>query len=229
MPGIKNNKLVIDDDIFVPFIEEEKLQKRIKELGDEISRDYKGKTPVFIGVLNGAFLFLSDLVKNVDVDCEIDFFKLSSYGDAKISSGKVKLLKELNCEVNDRDIIIVEDIVDTGLSIKYIEQLFSKKRPSSMKVASLLVKPKSIKYDVKIDYIGFNIPQSTLAPIRRSCCEICPPDSFFHSQTLSMNLARPSCWRLMPCAIGFVIARIIVIRLTRTADHSENSITATGA
>ncbi len=158
MPEIKNNKLVIDDDIFVPFIEEEKLQKRIKELGDEISRDYKGKTPVFIGVLNGAFLFLSDLVKNVDVDCEIDFFKLSSYGDAKISSGKVTLVKELNCEVDGRDIIIVEDIVDSGLSIKFIEEHIAQYHPSSMKVVSLLVKPKSLKYKVKIDYIGFDIP-----------------------------------------------------------------------
>jgi hypoxanthine phosphoribosyltransferase len=114
--------------------------------------------PVFIGVLNGAFIFMSDLIKNVDLECEIDFFKLSSYGDSKISSGKVKLLKELNCDVNGRDIIIVEDIVDTGLSIKYIEELFSRHTPKSMKVVSLLVKPESLKYDVKIDYIGFKIP-----------------------------------------------------------------------
>jgi hypoxanthine phosphoribosyltransferase len=101
---------------------------------------------------------MSDLIRYVTVDCEIDFFKLSSYGDEKISSGKVELIKELNCEVNDRDIIIVEDIVDTGLSIKYIEELFEEKRPKSMKVVSLLVKPDSLKYKVKIDYIGFNIP-----------------------------------------------------------------------
>ncbi|MCA2005010.1 MAG: hypoxanthine phosphoribosyltransferase, partial [Ignavibacterium sp.] len=101
---------------------------------------------------------MSDLIKNVDLECEIDFFKLSSYGDSKISSGKVKLLKELNCDVNGRDIIIVEDIVDTGLSIKYIEELFSRHTPKSMKVVSLLVKPESLKYDVKIDYIGFKIP-----------------------------------------------------------------------
>lgn len=134
------------------------LKKRVKELGEEISQDYRGKVPIFIGVLNGAFIFMSDLLKNVDIECEIDFFKLSSYGDSKISSGNVKLLKELNCDVNDREIIIVEDIVDTGLSIKYIEELFSKHTPKSMKVVSLLVKPESLKYDVKIDYIGFRIP-----------------------------------------------------------------------
>lgn len=151
-------QIIINGETFVPLLNEYEIQKRVRELGEEISRDYRGKVPVFIGVLNGAFIFMSDLLKNVDIECEIDFFKLSSYGDSKISSGNVKLLKELNCDVNDRDIIIVEDIVDTGLSIKYIEDLFSKHTPKSMKVVSLLVKPESLKYDVKIDYIGFRIP-----------------------------------------------------------------------
>jgi hypoxanthine phosphoribosyltransferase len=119
---------------------------------------FKNKIPIFIGVLNGAFIFMSDLIKKISIDCEIDFFKLSSYGDSKISSGNVRLLKELNCDVNGRDIIIVEDIVDSGLSIKYIEEIFSKSKPSSMRVCSLLMKPDSLKYDVKIDYIGFKIP-----------------------------------------------------------------------
>lgn len=154
----KNDHIIINGDKFVPLLTSEQIQKRVKELGQEISNEYQGKVPVFIGVLNGAFIFMSDLIKNVDIECEIDFFKLSSYGDSKISSGNVKLLKELNCDVNGRDIIIVEDIVDTGLSIKYIEELFSKNAPASMKVVSLLVKPESLKYDVKIDYIGFRIP-----------------------------------------------------------------------
>jgi len=153
-----DGKILIGDEEFVPLFTEEQIQNRIKELADQISNEYKSTIPVFIGVLNGSFLFMSDLIRYLSIDCEIDFFKLSSYGDAKISSGEVTLLKELNCEVNDREIIIVEDIVDTGLSIKYIEELFSEKRPSSMKVISLLVKPESLKYDVKIDYIGFKIP-----------------------------------------------------------------------
>lgn len=147
----------IGNDEFVPFLSVEQIQKRVKELALQISEEYKSSVPVFIGVLNGSFLFLSDLIRYATIDCEIDFFKLSSYGDEKISSGKVKLLKELNCDVNDRDIIIVEDIVDTGLSIKYIEELFEEKSPRSMKVASLLVKSGSLKYNVKIDYIGFTI------------------------------------------------------------------------
>ena len=154
----KNEKLVIGDDVFVPFLTEVVIQNRIKEMASQISQDYKGKIPIFIGVLNGAFIFLSDLIKNISIDCEIDFFKLSSYGDSKISSGNVRLLKELNCDVNGRDIIIVEDIVDSGLSIKYIEEIFGKHTPSSISVCSLLMKPDSIKYNVKIDYIGFEIP-----------------------------------------------------------------------
>ena len=154
----KNDELIIGKDVFVPLLTEEVIQNRIKELALKISQDYKGKIPIFIGVLNGAFIFLSDLIKNISIDCEIDFFKLSSYGDSKISSGNVRLLKELNCDVNGRDIIIVEDIVDSGLSIKYIEEIFSRHTPSSMRVCSLLMKPESLKFDVKIDYIGFNIP-----------------------------------------------------------------------
>ena len=151
-------EIKIGEDSFVPLLTEEVIQKRIKELGKQISEDYAGKTPIFIGVLNGSFMFLTDLLKNVSINCEIDFFKLSSYGDAKISSGKVRMLKELNCDVNNRHIIIVEDIVDSGLSIKFIEEMFRKSKPSSMNVITLLFKPNSLKYDVKIDYIGFKIP-----------------------------------------------------------------------
>ena len=155
---LKNKKLVIGDDVFVPFLTEEQIQNRIKKLAQQISHDYKEKIPIFIGVLNGAFIFLADLIKNITINCEVDFFKLSSYGDSKISSGNVRLLKELNCDVNGRDIILVEDIVDSGLSIKYIEEIFSKHTPRSIKVCSLLMKPESMKYDIKIDYIGFKIP-----------------------------------------------------------------------
>ena len=148
----------IGDEQFVPLLPAEQIQSRIKELGEQITKDYKGKFPIFIGVLNGSFIFLADLIKQVDTNCEVDFFKLSSYGDAKISSGNVRLIKELNADITDRHLIIVEDIVDSGLSIDYIERLMQEFKPASMKVASLLVKPESLKYNVKIDYIGFEIP-----------------------------------------------------------------------
>lgn len=152
------NELLIGNEKFVPYLTEEKIQERIKELGKEISSEYEGKLPIFIGILNGSFMFMADLIKNVDINCELDFFKLSSYGDQKISSGNVKLLKELNADIKERHIIIVEDIVDTGLSISYIEKLINSHNPASLKVATLLMKPESLKYDVKIDYIGFEIP-----------------------------------------------------------------------
>jgi hypoxanthine phosphoribosyltransferase len=158
MPEIVKDKIVVGNEVFTEYLSETAIQSRIKELAETISKDYKGKVPVFIGVLNGSFIFMSDLVKNIGIDCEIDFFKLSSYGDEKISSGNVTLIKELNCDVNGRDLIIVEDIVDSGLSIKFIEELINQHHPTSMKVVSLLVKPNSLRYDVKIDYIGFEIP-----------------------------------------------------------------------
>lgn len=152
------DKIVIGEDTFLPLLSEETIQNRIKELAMQILKDYEGKVPVFIGILNGSFIFLSDLVKQYEGECEIDFLKLSSYGDEKISSGRVKLLKDLNCKVDGRDLIVVEDIVDSGLSIKFMNELIEEHHPSSVKVVSLLVKTDCLKYDVKIDYIGFEIP-----------------------------------------------------------------------
>ena len=139
------------------YISYAKVQKRIKELAVKINREYKGKSPIFIGVLNGAFMFLSDLIKELKIDCEIDFLKLSSYGNKKISSGRVTLLKSLNCEIEGRDIIVVEDIIDSGLSIKYIKNIIEENNPKSLRFASLLYKKDIAKLDFKIDYIGFKI------------------------------------------------------------------------
>ncbi|MGE5430626.1 MAG: hypoxanthine phosphoribosyltransferase [Syntrophomonadaceae bacterium] len=161
MPRISNDnseEIMIGDEKFILYLPEEQLQARIKELGEEITSEYENKVPVFIGLLNGSFLFMADLIKNVALDCEIDFIRLSSYGDAKISSGTVKMVKDLNCDIEGRDVVIVEDIVDTGLSINYIERLMENHKPASVKIVSLLLKPESLKYDAKIDYIGFKIP-----------------------------------------------------------------------
>ncbi|MEW6701986.1 MAG: hypoxanthine phosphoribosyltransferase [Bacteroidota bacterium] len=160
MGEIKNhkNEIWVGTEKFIPFLTEKEIQKRIAEMGKELSEEYKSKLPIFIGVLNGSFMFMSDLLKKITINCEMDFFKLSSYGDEKISSGRVKMVKDLNADITDRHLVIVEDIIDTGLSINYIEQIIKEHNPASMKVVSLLVKPDSLKYDVKIDYIGFKIP-----------------------------------------------------------------------
>jgi len=156
--GEMKKQIMVGSEKFVEMITAEKIQKRVEELGRQITEEYKAKLPIFIGVLNGSFMFLSDLIKQVDLHCEIDFIKLSSYGDQKISSGNVKTLKELNADIGERHVIIVEDIVDTGLSISYLEKLLRSYNPASVKVASLLVKPESLKYDLKVDYVGFEIP-----------------------------------------------------------------------
>jgi hypoxanthine phosphoribosyltransferase len=140
------------------MISEAKLKQRIRELAREISRDHQGTVPVFIGVLNGSFIFFADLIREITVPCEVDFLKLSSYGDAKISSGNVRMLKDLNCQVEGRNIVIVEDIVDSGLSIEYIRKLILQQNPASFKIVTLLYKPDSLKTNVSLDYAGFAIP-----------------------------------------------------------------------
>lgn len=139
------------------YISEEKISKRIKKLAKKINNDYKDKNPIFIGILNGSFIFLSDLIREIHIDCEIDFLKLSSYGDDKISSGNVTLLKDLNCEIENRHIIIVEDIVDSGLSVNFIKKLVEDHNPASLRFVTLLFKKDISKLTFKIDYIGFKI------------------------------------------------------------------------
>lgn len=148
----------VNGDRFVEMISERRIKAKVRELARRISRDYRGIVPVFIGVLNGSFIFFADLIREITVDCEIDFLKLSSYGDAKISSGNVRLLKDLNCQVEGRDIIMVEDIVDTGLSVEYIRHLIEPQNPRSLKVVTLLYKTDSVKPGTHVDYVGFPIP-----------------------------------------------------------------------
>ena len=151
--------LKVNGDTFVPMISESRIRARVKQLARQISKDCKGTVPVFIGILNGSFVFFADLIREVTIECEVDFLKLSSYGDAKITSGDVKLLKDLNCQVKGRDIIIVEDIVDSGLSMEYIRNLITHQNPKSFRVVTLLYKREAVKIPIHIDYIGFNIPK----------------------------------------------------------------------
>ncbi len=150
--------VTVNNEKFAPYITEKQIRERIQQLGKKLSKDYKEKTPIFIGILNGSFIFFADLIREIDIDCEVDFLKLSSYGDAKVSSGNVHLLKDLNCQVMGRHIIIVEDIIDSGLSIDFIKRLILAQNPKSFAVVSLLYKTKAVKIDFPIEYIGFKIP-----------------------------------------------------------------------
>lgn len=140
------------------YLDAATLQERIREIGAAISADYAGKTPILIGVLNGAFMFMADLLRAIDVDCEVDFMKLSSYGAAKVSRGEVTELKKIDANLEERHVIIVEDIVDTGLSMEFILNRMALHEPASLRVATLLHKPDSTKVELDLDYVGFEIP-----------------------------------------------------------------------
>ena len=139
------------------IISPEKVQARVKIIGNEISETYTGKVPIIIGVLNGAFLFMADLVRNLDIDFEVDFIKIDSYGDNTKSSGTVRLLKDISADITDRHIIVVEDIVDTGLSLNFLKHRMEEASPKSLRFATFLYKPEAASQDIEIDWIGFNI------------------------------------------------------------------------
>ena len=143
---------------FKPYLSQQQIQQRVEELGQQLTRDFEGKQPIFIGVLNGAYIFLSDLMRYVQMPCEVDFLKLSSYGDEKVSSGQVTSLKEIDADIEGRHVILVEDIVDTGLSMKYLLDQLGAKEPASLTTVTLLHKEEATHHKVKLDYVGFTIP-----------------------------------------------------------------------
>lgn len=139
------------------LIPEAEIKKRVRELAKQISEDYKGKVPIFIGILNGSFIFLSDLFREMSIDTEVDFIKISSYADETKSSGTVRLLKDISCDIIERDVIVVEDIIDSGITIKFLKSRLQQSDASSVKFVSLLIK-ESTKIEFPIDYLGFKIP-----------------------------------------------------------------------
>ena len=149
--------LKIDQMDFEILISHRELDKKITELAARISRDYQGKVPIFVGVLNGAIIFLSDLIRKLTVECEIDFIKISSYGNKRISSGAITMIKDFSADLHGRDIIVVEDIVDSGLSIAYLKKRIESMKPASVKFVSLLVKKGCAVVPLNIDYVGFEI------------------------------------------------------------------------
>jgi hypoxanthine phosphoribosyltransferase len=142
-------------DILVPA---EDLERRVRELAADISRDYVGKDLVLIGVLKGAVFFLSDLMRHLEIQCEVDFMAVASYGSATKSSGVVRILKDLDAAIEGRHVLIVEDIVDSGLTLQYLRRNLAGRNPSSLEVCALLIKPERRKVDLRTRYVGFEIP-----------------------------------------------------------------------
>lgn len=143
---------------FRVYLDAATIKQRVQELGREISEAYDGKRPILIGVLNGAFIFISDLMREIDIECEVDFLKLSSYGAEKVSSGEVTELKKIDAKIEGRHVLVVEDIVDTGLSMEYMLKLLRAMNPASLATVTLLHKPKAARVAVDLDYVGFIIP-----------------------------------------------------------------------
>ncbi|SFH81355.1 hypoxanthine phosphoribosyltransferase [Pisciglobus halotolerans] len=148
----------MQNDMESVLFSEEKLAERTQELADEISKEYKDKNPLMIGILKGAMPFMSDLVKRMDIYLELDFMDVSSYGNATTSSGEVKILKDLDTNVEGRDVIIVEDIIDSGRTLSYITKMFGYRKANSIKIVTLLDKPEGRVVELPVDYVGFLVP-----------------------------------------------------------------------
>ena len=140
------------------LIEQEPLQARIAELGQEISREYEGRDLLLVGVLKGAVFFMADLMRELSIPCEIDFMAISSYGAATDSSGVVRILKDLDANIAGRDVLVVEDIIDSGLTLSYLMRSLKARKPASLEICALLTKPERREIEVPVKFVGFEIP-----------------------------------------------------------------------
>jgi hypoxanthine phosphoribosyltransferase len=140
------------------LVPEAKLQSRVAELAAEVSRDYEGRPPLLIAILKGAVPFLADLMREMTIPCELDFMAVSSYGSSTDSSGVVRILKDLDAPIADRDVLIVEDIIDSGLTLHYLIRNLQARGPKSLEVCALLTKPERRRVELPVKYVGFEIP-----------------------------------------------------------------------
>ena len=146
------------NDMLKTLITKEELEATVARLGREITRDYQGKTPMMVAVLKGAFNFMADLVRQVDIPCTLDFMCVSSYGKGMSTSGQVKIIKDLDTTIEGKDVIIVEDILDSGVTLSYLMDLLRARKPASIRLCTLFDKPARHKVDIHIDYKGMEVP-----------------------------------------------------------------------
>lgn len=148
------------EDIERVFFSKEEIEETVSRLGRQITEDYRGKNPLLVGVLKGSFVFMADLIKNIDTYCNIDFMAVSSYGNSTTTTGAVEITKDLSYDIEGRHVIIIEDILDSGVTLKYLTSYLSVRRPASIAICTLLDKPARRKTDVKADYVGFECPDA---------------------------------------------------------------------
>ena len=141
---------------------QQEITSAVDRLASEISRDYQGKIPVLIGVLKGVFVFMADLVRRLDLPLQIEFVRLSSYDSGRQTSGEVKMVQDLTCPIEGRDVLVVEDIIDTGLTVAFLLEYLQKQDPESLRLCALLDKPSRRETQVKIDYLGLTVPDEFL-------------------------------------------------------------------
>jgi len=146
------------EDIKEILFTEQEIRTRIEELGARITLDYSGKSPLLIGILKGCFIFLADIARCIDLDCEIRFLSVSSYGFSSVTSGKVKIDKELDFEIAGRDVIIIEDILDSGVTLSALRDFVVERGPSTLKICAFLDKPERRQIPISVDYLGFDCP-----------------------------------------------------------------------
>lgn len=146
------------NDIEKILVSQEELEAKVEELATQIAEDYVDKDPVFLGILKGSFVFMADLMRKINIYCDIDFMAVSSYGNKSTTSGAVKINKDLSQNIEGRHVIIIEDILDSGVTLSYLKKYLLNRNPESIKICTLLDKPARRKTDIKADYFGFDIP-----------------------------------------------------------------------
>ncbi|HEX5847602.1 MAG TPA: hypoxanthine phosphoribosyltransferase [Rubrobacter sp.] len=145
-------------DVKEVLITSQEIEDKVREIGARITRDYEGEKPLLIGILRGAVVIMSDLMRHIDLQCELDFMDISSYGTGTSSSGVVRILKDLEEDITDRHVLIVEDIIDTGLTLSYLLRSLRARRPASLEICALLSKPSRRRADLDVRYLGFEVP-----------------------------------------------------------------------
>lgn len=150
------------EDIKEVLFTEEQIRDKTKEIGEKISDDYRGKDLILVGILKGSVMFMSDLMKEITIPCSMDFMSVSSYGNSAESTGRVRILKDLDFSIEGKDILIVEDIIDSGITLSYLRDYLCSKKPNSLEISTLLNKPERRKVNIEPKYMGFNVPDAFL-------------------------------------------------------------------